>query len=138
MVANEVRDFFVLNNGEPADMPAGVDMLTLPIFPVGPECDFELQQLRLSALLLPVDWSPENLRLTHLPLSVEITDTASCRIFLPWTPLELLHLAPMPEPRRVLARAGMIVRLKKAPSARPLYQIAVSLFGRKVFRFDRN
>jgi hypothetical protein len=133
----EHRDFFILNNsGAAATMAPGVDAIEL-YFPIEPEADFDLQQVRASALLLPVPWSPDNLRRTDLPLSVEIADAASCRIFLPSTPLELLHLAPMPAPRLVLARSSLLVRLRKAPFARPLYEIYVALFGQKVFRPGR-
>jgi len=131
-----VKDFFVLNPwpyGEPFDFPADADPYDIH-FRIEADADFEVQQVRVAALLKPGGWTPANLWITNLPLKVELEDSASCRIFLRWTLLENLHLAPMPEPRLVIARSSIVARLKKTPLAPPLFSVNVALFGRKVFR----
>lgn len=131
-----VKDFFVLNPepyGEPFDFPADIAQHDV-YFKTYAESDFELQQVRVSALLAPGGWTVGNRWLTNLPLMVELEDSGSGRTFLPWTLLENLHLAPMPEPRLVIARSSIVARLKKTPLAPPLFSVNVALFGRKVFR----
>lgn len=125
------RDFYVLT-APTADFPAGAGE-TVSMIQVPGDSDFELQQLRVEALLYPPPWSPTNLWITNLPLETELTDNASMRTFLPWVGTGLIHLGPMVEPRRLLTRSYLQVRLRKAPDTPPLYRVSVALFGRKVF-----